>query len=61
MNTRKNSRQSASILSRKQPKQLDLIEWTNKKQAKEAIKKYERETSNKLRSEIPSNSEPGEL
>lgn len=57
----KNSQRSESTLLRKQPKQLDLIEWINKKITKELIEKYERETSNKLCAEISSNSKPGQL
>ena len=61
MKKTKNSQQSASTLLRKQPKQLNLIEWINHKQVQEAIEKYERETSNKLCTKIPGNGQPGKL
>lgn len=72
MKKTKNSQRLASTLLKKQPKQLDLFEWEKHKYTNERIKMYieqhyrgenfnERETSNKLCTEIPGNSQPREL
>ncbi len=57
-------------MSRKQPEQLDLFKWELNKTANEKITEYligqkyrgenvnERQTSNKLRAEVSSNSKP---